>query len=85
MPHITIRLQVSQDRAKQSAVLLFQLVEIREVHTALVVAGTAQDVTRDIMLAGAESDFQTSSVMVQMGGSAGPRQALGKAPVNLFN
>ena len=80
MPHITIRLQVSQDRAKQSAVLLFQLAEIREFHTALVVAGAAKDVACDIMLARSESDFQTSSVVVQMGGSTGPREAFRKTP-----
>ena len=85
MPHIAIRLQVSQDRAKQSDVLLFQFVEIREVHTAPVVAGALQDMACHIMLVCAESNFQTSSVMVQMGGSAGPRQALGKASVNLFD
>ena len=84
LPHITIGLQISQHRPELFVVLLFQVVKMREVEAAPVMAGAAQDMACHFMLVGVESNFQATGVMVQMSGSAGTGQTLGKAVLNQF-
>ena len=71
---VAIGLEVTQHRPKVGFTLLSQVIEVCEVNSLFLPAGTIQDVERGLVLVPVKREVEARRVMIQVNSAARPCQ-----------
>ena len=71
---VAIGLEVTQHRPKVGFTLLAQVIEVCEINSLFLPAGTTQDIESGLVLVPVKSELKARRVVVKMSGAARPCQ-----------